>query len=305
MFNDILSPVFIFFWIILGILSVIALLGNGFITAMISHQWLQTGKMASCDFLLTSLSTSRFLLQLSSLLGYPVYFNIPEVSFYYSALAVMSISWFLFHITSLWSATWLSIFYCVKVTNFPNNFFFWLKTRINVLVPRLFAMSVTVSIIFSLPSFVCYFQDEKSCNLTDTQSVNNYQNLFFAPISLHFTIMAINFSLNVTASILLLASLWRHTRNLRKSGIAVKDLSTQVHIKVMKSVLLYLFLYVLYITSMMLATAHILKYGRPERLVTEILLSALSAVHSAILISTNPKLKKASAYILKIRERAS
>uniref|UniRef100_A0ABM5FI08 Taste receptor type 2 member 40 n=1 Tax=Pogona vitticeps TaxID=103695 RepID=A0ABM5FI08_9SAUR len=130
----------------------------------------------------------------------------------------MSISWFFLHTVNIWCATWLSIFYCVKVTSFPNRLFFWLKSRINVLAPRL---------------------------------------------------------LNVLASLLLLTSLWRHTRNLRENGIALKDLSTHVHIKVMKSILLYLFLYVLYFTGMTLGVANIFEFGTPERLVTEILLSSL------------------------------
>nr|XP_020633444.1 taste receptor type 2 member 41-like [Pogona vitticeps] len=292
MISDILSPILIFCWIILGILSFLALLGNGFITAVIGHQWLQKGKIAPCDFLLSALSTSRFLVQLISVLGYPVYFNISWSDVYYYTLQVMNFTWSFFAIVNLWSATWLSIFYCVKVTNFPNRLFFWLKTRINVLAPRLLAMSVAVSTIVSLPSFLSHFENRKWCNLTEIHPVNNCPKSidFFSPLLLAFTV--INFSLNVLASLLLLTSLWRHTRNLRKNGAALKDLSTHVHIKVMKFLLFYLFLYILYFTGMVLGTANIFEFGTPGRLVTEILLSVFSSAHSTILILTHPKLKK-------------
>ncbi|XP_078240878.1 taste receptor type 2 member 41-like [Pogona vitticeps] len=303
MVGDIPSPIVALFWIILGILSIVALLGNGFITALIGHQWLQNRIMGPLDFLLISLSTTRFLLQLLSPLGYPVYFNVPRTNFYSTILTAMSISWFFLHIVNIWCATWLSIFYCVKVTNFPNRLFFWLKSRINVLAPRLFVMLVIVSFIFSLPSTIGYFQNKKAFNLTETQFTNYCQDMFCVPLSLELSILAINFSLNVLASLLLLTSLWRHTRNLRENGIALKDLNTQVHIKVMKSILLYLFLYVLYITGMILGVANIFEFGTPERLVTEILLSSLSSIHSTMIILTNPKMKKVSAEILKIRER--
>uniref|UniRef100_A0A6J0SI67 Taste receptor type 2 n=1 Tax=Pogona vitticeps TaxID=103695 RepID=A0A6J0SI67_9SAUR len=294
----------IFLWAILVTVSIVGLLGNGFITAVNGHRWLRKRKMLPCDLLLTSLGISRFLLEVISLMGCVLYYISSEISLDSYAGAVIHFSWIFLNMTSLWCATWLSVFYCLKVANFTNPLFIWLKLRVNTLMPRLLGMSITVFTIFILPPFVDYSINKKWCNQTGTLPANASQSAIcktisglFGPPQLVFG--SINFSINVTASILLLLSLWKHMRNLKNSSADVKDLSTQVHINVMKPLLFSLFLYLLYFPGMVFFTMNIFTFGRNESLFPRLLLSAFPSAHSIILIVTNPKLKEVSARILR------
>uniref|UniRef100_A0ABM5FCR4 Taste receptor type 2 member 40 n=1 Tax=Pogona vitticeps TaxID=103695 RepID=A0ABM5FCR4_9SAUR len=145
---------------------------------------------------------------------------------------------FIVFIVSIWCNTWLNVFYCVKVTNFLSRPFLWVKTRINVLTLKLLGMSIVVSLIFSLPSAISYYDQKKWCNRTGRQTLNASQSKVCKDINTVFLlpqlcVFTINFIMNITASVLLLSSLWRHTRNLRNSGIGVKDLNTRGHVNCM------------------------------------------------------------------------
>nr|XP_020634427.1 taste receptor type 2 member 7-like [Pogona vitticeps] len=284
----------IFLWAILVTVSIVGLLGNGFITAVNGHRWLRKRKMLPCDLLLTSLGISRFLLQVISLVGCVLYYISSEISLGPYAGVVIHFSWIFLNMTSLWCATWLSVFYCLKVTSFANPLFIWLKLRVNTLMPRLLGMSITLFTILLLPPFVDY--SRKLCNYTGTLPANaNHseicKTLFASFDILQLIITSINFSINVSASILLLLSLWKHVRKLKKSSAGVKDLSTQVHINVMKPLLFSLSLYVFHFRGMILYRMGIFDLDKNESLFPELLLSFFPSAHSIILIVTNPKLK--------------
>ncbi|XP_060615698.2 taste receptor type 2 member 116-like [Anolis sagrei] len=291
----------ILFLIIFEIVSFIGILGNGFIIVVNGHQWFQSRKMTPSDFLLTSLSASRFIMQLGLLINYIVYFSLDV---HFVSDDVMFFSWMFFNMTSHWCATWLSVFYCVKVTNFANPFFLWLKARINMLAPRLLGLSIAVFVVFCLPSLVDYFGHTKWCNLTETLPVNASQRescvtaaIIFLPIQ--FSFYVINLCPSTIAIILLLVSLWRHTRNLKKSDVGVQDLSTQVHIKVMAFLLFWFFLYFVEFITLTVYTDRVIHIGKVQGLLLGILMSAFPSAHSIILIINNPKLKEMYAYVIK------
>nr|XP_034953082.1 taste receptor type 2 member 8-like [Zootoca vivipara] len=250
--------------------SAVAFLGNGFIIAVKGHQWLQNWKMAPCDCLLTSLSTSRIMQQLIVMINNILYYSLPENYTRTITKDIATFCWiFLTHV-SLWCATWLNIFYCVKVTNFPHHLFLWLKLRINVLAPRLLGMVVIALMLFSVHPTILYFENK-----------------------------------NVTASMVLLISLWRHIRYLRKRGSVIKDLSTQVYLNVMKSLLFSLFFGITYFASLIIPMVSLYRKGTNARLALEIVLSAVPSAHSMILILSNQELKEILMHILHIRQRAA
>ncbi|XP_042303640.1 taste receptor type 2 member 41-like [Sceloporus undulatus] len=294
-------------WIIFGIVCLIGILANGFIVVMNGQQWLQNKKMGPYDILLASLSTSRFLAQSTLLLNSLLNCCFPKTNLYNSLIKFIHFSWMFPNMVSHWCATWLNVFYCVKITNFANPLFLWIKARINVLIPRLLGMSILVSVVFYLFSLVRFFGHNECYNATGTLPGNASENqvcnntfIVFVPLELSFS--STKFCLSTTASSLLLISLLRHTRNLKKSGLGVKDLNTQVHMKVMTSLLFYLFFYLFYFISMIIYTKSN-NNEKFDRLLINILLSLFPSAHSIILILTNPKLKEMSAHILNIRHR--
>nr|XP_016852388.1 PREDICTED: taste receptor type 2 member 8-like [Anolis carolinensis] len=297
-----ISPLHILMWSIAITGNIVALLGNGFITVVQGHQWLQKRKILPCDFILINLSASRFMMLLSNSVNYILY-SISSESYLRSyKKAYLMITWTFMNMASLWSATWLSIFYCVKVANFTNCLFLWLKTRINMLVPRLLGMSIVISSIFSVPSVIEYFGQIRGGNLTIILPLNVSQNERYAKglFPLYLTYTSINVCISIIASSLLLASLWKHTRNLKKSGLSGKDLSTQVHKNVIIVVFSYVFFYLTFFTALIIEVTNVFKPRSPESLIVEILATSFPSTHCIVLILTNPKLKEMAARILNI-----
>ncbi|XP_042303647.1 taste receptor type 2 member 104-like [Sceloporus undulatus] len=305
MVSNLNFPLFIFTLTVFGILSIVVLLGSGFIIIVIGHRWLQNKKIVPCDFLLFSLNTSRFFLQLTVVVTYVLYFISPEASLHsYRDEDIIFILIF-FNIVSFSSVTCLNFFYCVKVTNFNNFLFLWLKPRINILIPRFLGGLIIASLIYTLPSGFSYFQ-HKMCNVTENLPRKASQNeacgnlmLAFLPQQLFFTIT--HFAINITTSVLLLTSLWRHTRNLKKSGICAKDLNHQVHVGVMKLLLLSLLFYLIHFIGIIMNAGNSCNMGGIKRMVSDILQSTFPSVHSIVLILTSPKLKEEVARVLKAR----
>ncbi|XP_060125084.1 taste receptor type 2 member 8-like [Zootoca vivipara] len=266
--------------------------------------------MAPCDCLLTSLSTSRIMQQLIVMINNILYYSLPENYTRTITKDIATFCWiFLTHV-SLWCATWLNIFYCVKVTNFPHHLFLWLKLRINVLAPRLLGMVVIALMLFSVHPTILYFENKKLCNLSRTLPRNAHlsnvcHDPFFTFRTLQLCSLCMSFILSVTASMVLLISLWRHIRYLRKRGSVIKDLSTQVYLNVMKSLLFSLFFGITYFASLIIPMVSLYRIDTNGQLVLEIVLSAVPSAHSIILILSNRELKEIFMHILHIRQRAA
>nr|XP_060616833.1 taste receptor type 2 member 8-like [Anolis sagrei ordinatus] len=300
------SPLDSLIWAIVGILSMLSFLGNGFITIIQGHQWLQKRKILPCDFLLTSLSTSRFMMQLNSSLNY--FLNLIFLESYINSFtqALLYAIWIISNMISLWSATWLSVFYCVKVTNFANFFFLWLKLRINMLAPRLLGMSAVISSIAFLPSVFQYLWQKKCGNLTGTLpgSANHsevYSTIFIFPLQSVFAF--INLTISITASIVLLISLWKHTKTLKKSGVGGKDFNTKVHFNIIKQMLFYVFFYIVHISGLIIQSSDVFTLGSKKQRLLDVMVSTFPSLHSIILIWTHPRLKETVARILNIKRR--
>nr|XP_034953084.1 taste receptor type 2 member 104-like [Zootoca vivipara] len=304
------TPLAIFFQTILATESAVAFLGNGFIIVVNGHRWLQNRKVAPCDFLLTSLSTSRIVLQLTILTNNILYNSLPENYTRTFTQDIGTLFWLFFSNVSLWCATWLNIFYCVKVTNFPHHLFLWLKLRIDVLAPRLLGMVIIALVLFSVHPTIIYFVNQKFYNLSGTLTRNASlskvcHDPYFVFKTLQLCSLCMNFILSVAASMVLLISLWRHRTNMKKSGSVIKDLSTQVYLNVMKSLFFSLLFGITFFVAVIIPTANLCWYGTNGRLVVDIVLSAVPSAHSMILILSNPKLKEILMHILHISQRAT
>nr|XP_060616832.1 taste receptor type 2 member 10-like [Anolis sagrei ordinatus] len=297
------SPLHILVWSIRIIGNIVGLLGNGFITVVQGHQWLQKRKILPCDFLLINLSASRFMMLWLKSMSYILYFTSTERCLPSHKIAYGTIIWTFMNLASLWSASWLSVFYCVKVANFTNCLFLWLKPRINKLVPRLLGLSIVISCIFCVPSVIEYLGQIRDGNLTVILPVNISQNEPYKKYVFHLQLSytSINICISIIASTFLLASLWKHTRNLKKSGLGSKDISTQVHMNVIIVVLSYIFFYLAFLTALIIGATNDFKPNSPESFIIDILATSFPSTHCIILILTNPKLKEMAARILNIR----
>uniref|UniRef100_A0A670K9P2 Taste receptor type 2 n=1 Tax=Podarcis muralis TaxID=64176 RepID=A0A670K9P2_PODMU len=304
------TPLAISLQTILAIESAVAFLANGFILVVNGHRWIQNRKMAPCDFLLTSLSTSRIMLQLTILTINILYLNSAESGMRTYGQDIGTFLWLFLSNASLWCATWLNVFYCVKVTNFPHHLFLWLKLRIDVLAPRLLGMVIISLMFFSVHPTILYFEAKKAFNLSGTLTRNDSlskvcHNPFFVFNTLQFFSICMSFILSVAASMVLLISLWRHRKNMKKSGSVIKDLSTQVYLNLMKSLLFSLLIDITYFATLIIPVSGYFRYAAYDGFSLTVVLSAIPSAHTIILILSNPKLKEILLRILNIRNVAS
>ncbi|XP_016852370.2 taste receptor type 2 member 104-like [Anolis carolinensis] len=292
-----------------GSISMVSILGNGFIIIVSGNRWLQNRKMAASDLLLTSLSISRIFLHVTFGLYYVLEVSIGDTYMCTFAYDAVIFACMFSSMASLWCASWLSVFYCVKVTNFANCFLLWLKPRINVLSIRLLGMSVISLMVIFVPFFWSYTEDKKRRNLTGSLPVNISQRmdckaLFFIFYPFQLSVLSMNFIITITANVLLITSLWKHTQNLKKSGIVAKDLSTQIHITIMKPLLCYILLYLLFFTGMLIFLGSFAYTFNGKGFLSDIIFTTFPSAHTIILILTNPKLKALLICHLNIRSKA-
>lgn len=293
--------------IVFTVVGIIAILGNGFIIAVNSHSWLRSRKMVPCEVLLTTLSIFRLLVQWAAMMNQFLYFSSPKTYLYSYTMDIFTFCWTYSNMASLWCTAWLNVFYCMKVATFVHPVFLWLRPRICKFVPVFLGLSLAAFTMSSLPSVVRYCIEKKDRSVMVNGSQCSFCHgdnpyVFLFPYQASF--IAISFSLCLTATFLLLASLWRHIEHLKQSGAALKDFSTQVHIRVIKLLGCSLFFYILHFAAIIIAIGNYAPFGKPERLFCDIILALYPSIHSIILIWTNPKLKKASTRILNIRRRA-
>uniref|UniRef100_A0A8C4Y5F5 Taste receptor type 2 n=1 Tax=Gopherus evgoodei TaxID=1825980 RepID=A0A8C4Y5F5_9SAUR len=297
-----LTPVVLISMILLGVESLVASLGNGFIIVVIFTDWIKSRKVTSCELILTSLSISRFLLQWIVMLSNFIYVFFPRTSALGCKHKAFAILWNYVNMVSLWFATWLSVFYSVKIANFTQPFFLWLKLRIAWLVPRLLLGSMMVSLVSTMPLVwsdiaidLCNSRKNPEGNTT-LNDAKNIQYLFFRPIAI--VVSAIPFIIFLFSCILLLISQWKHTKKMKNNVTGLKDLSVAAHTNAMKSLLSFFILYITYFVTMIVILANTVKFQNPTRLPFEVLLSAYPSGHPIVLIPTNPKLKQLSVKIL-------
>ncbi|KAL0618312.1 Taste receptor type 2 member 62 [Plecturocebus cupreus] len=123
--------------IILFLLSLVAIAGNGFVTAVLGKEWVLQRTLLPCDKLLVSLGASRFCLQWV-VLGKTIYvFLYPTVFPYNPVLQFLAIQWDFLNAVTLWFSSCLSVFYCVKIATFTHPVFLWLKRKLSGCITRI------------------------------------------------------------------------------------------------------------------------------------------------------------------------
>ncbi|XP_075451217.1 taste receptor type 2 member 40-like [Ascaphus truei] len=200
--------------------------------------------------------------------------------------------------SSLWFATVLCVYYCVKITNYNHSLFIYVKVRINKIVPWLLLASLLTSLASSLP-FGWYAFTLNGNNSTNNLLKNStVQDIIVVQNNTNQHIMyglgaSLPFIIFCVATFLLIKSLWMHTRQMRKSGISIRNPSLETHFRVVKSMVFFLFLNIIFFTSMNVIFSRVLTVGNLWQVFHYILTSAYPFLHSAVLIFYNKKLKQA------------
>ncbi|XP_017373639.1 taste receptor type 2 member 10 [Cebus imitator] len=274
--------------------SVLGTLGNGFI-GLVNCIDCAKHKFSIIGFILTGLAISRIcLIWLLIADGFMHIFS-PDIylSNAFNLVEGISYFWLIINQSSIWFATSLSIFYFLKIANFSNTIFLWLKSRINR-IPTFLMGCLLISWLLSFPQTVKMFNDHKMKNATVWLFNMNRSEYFIKQVLLNLGVI-FSFTLSLITCVLLIISLWRHNRQMQLNLTGFRDVNTEAHVKAMKVLVSFIILFILYFVSIII---EISIFSVPENKLLLMFGITTSVIypwgHSFILILGNSKLKQAS-----------
>ncbi|XP_063775273.1 taste receptor type 2 member 39-like [Pseudophryne corroboree] len=275
--------------------TAIGVLLNAFIMTKILIWWLTGQTLQTIDTIMASLGAVRIILLIMCLkeaarATIAHSFVTIEDSIYYITSS-MSVAF-----CSLWWGTVLCVFYCVKITSYSNRLFMRLKMNISRMVPWLLLTSLLVSILSSLPNIWYMYpgshmnstQDSNSSSFGDVTVDVNSENVFI----IFFMGTLVPFLIFCTAIYLLIASLLKHTQNISSKDSGFTNTQLDSHIRAIRNMVSFLFLYALYFISSNLMILYYQSGNPAYILVCTICTSAYPSLHSVVLITSNAKLKR-------------
>ncbi|XP_062955635.1 taste receptor type 2 member 60 [Cynocephalus volans] len=275
----------------------VAVVGNGFITAVLSTEWLLRRTLPPCDKLLLSLGASRFCLQWV-VMGKNIYIFLYPMAFPYNpVLQFLGFQWDFLNAATLWFSTWLSVFYCVKIATFAHPVFLWLKRKLSTWVPWMFLSSVGLS---SLSTILLFIGNQKiyqnyvrtglrPWNMTRNSIMSSYEKFYLFPLKvITWTVPTVVF---LICMVLLITSLGRHTKKAFLTVSGFRELGAQVHVKALLALVSFAILFVSYFLSLVLSTTGIFQFGELRYWMWQAAIYLCTAVHPIILLLSHPRLR--------------
>uniref|UniRef100_A0A8C0H8N4 Taste receptor type 2 n=1 Tax=Chelonoidis abingdonii TaxID=106734 RepID=A0A8C0H8N4_CHEAB len=240
---------------LVGFAFITGIIANGLMIIVICSEWIRNRKLTCCDVILTSLGISRFFLQCIIMINSNFFHFFPEMNERCALSSILIVVWIFLNTLSLWFATWLSVFYCVKIANFSQPLFLWLKRRISGLVPQLLMGSFLVSLVTCLLSINAIdrkYIDHSMNNLSGntTRECRYKFDLSSSLLILSMLGYCTPFIIFIISSVLLITSLWRHSKRMEKTTSSSRDTVTEAHVRAIKGLISFIFFYVTYFVAL-------------------------------------------------------
>ncbi|NXF20574.1 TA2R7 protein, partial [Rhodinocichla rosea] len=274
---------------------------NAFIVCVLCTAWVKKKTLNSNEKILLLLGCSRFWCLCFSW----IYVFVSEILPYYLLVhpifQLLQGSYSFFNCSNLWVSACLCGFYCIKIANFRNRFFIYLKVKIDRMVPWLLLGSVMFSLIIGI--LVYNTIDKAVCkNLNFTcqerlwEATIGIEEHFFPLYFLTGFLYTTSFMVVIFSAVFLLFSLWRHKCKMQTNSM--NSLSMDAHIRAMKSILSFFIMYSINFMFSILTLVYSKKNQSLVILLGYSIQHAYPGVHSLILIFSNPKLEKTLLRIL-------
>ncbi|XP_020663821.3 taste receptor type 2 member 40-like [Pogona vitticeps] len=288
------------FQVVTVIDCVVGMMASGFIVSVGSTDWMRRRKLPACDRILICLCSSRLLLQ-GTILHTTLF---PELT-QWNVVRGHSVLLVLASTACLWFAACLSVFYCLKIATFTQPCFLLMKLRISAMVPQLLLGSALISLVSSLP-FIWVDYSSHLCNSTRShlknisfESPTGNNNSYFKGFVMYVTWAVVPLLFFIASSTLLIASLWKHIKQMRQNATGFKDSKTEAHITAIKSLISFLMLYICsFIAEILLGIPSCQAMSRWKHNICSLLIAVCPSVHSILLVLLNVRLKLAVKSIL-------
>ncbi|NXQ08299.1 TA2R9 protein, partial [Vidua macroura] len=274
---------------------------NAFIICVICVAGVKKKTLNSNEKILLLLGCSRISYLCFSWVNYFLSIIYPNYLYVHPILHLLTSSSTFFNDSNLWVSACLCGFYCIKIANFRNRFFIYLKVKIDRMVPWLLLGSGILALAMGIVIYDIT-KTLQSSNLTFTSKGNFWESRFtmdkhfFSSFFLVGFGYAASFMAVIFSAVFLLFSLWRHKHKMQTNSM--KDLSMDAHIRAMKSILSFLVMYSINFVCLILTLIYSMRNENTMTLLISIYLCAFPGIHSLILIFSNPKLEKALLKIL-------
>ncbi|XP_041910435.1 LOW QUALITY PROTEIN: taste receptor type 2 member 103-like [Arvicola amphibius] len=276
---------------------IIGSLGNAFIALVNILDWVKKRKISLVDQILTALAISRTAFLFSLVTTLLVALLDPAAMTVRRGLKMHIISWMVTHHFSVWFATFLSIFYFLKIANFSNSIFLTLKWKAKRVV--LITLVVSLIILFINIIVINILTDGPKVNTPYRSSSNNTVDVYVLILLTNTMFTLIPYPVTLITLLLLIFSLCRHLKNMQCHDKRFRDVSAAAHIKSLQSVVTFLLLYTVFVMSLLFQTWNINFYKKNLMVLffwsTTI---AFPSGYSCVLILGNRELRQAFLSVL-------
>ncbi|NXM92401.1 TA2R7 protein, partial [Oenanthe oenanthe] len=269
---------------------------NAFIVCVLCIGWVRKKTLNSNEKILQLLGCSRFWYLCFSWVYCSLSITYPNHLYVQPTCQLIVFFQSFFNCSNLWVSACLCVFYCIKIANFRNSFFNYLKVKIDRMVPWVLLASVLSA---SAIGIVAY-------DMADTELINSQNSTgqghsskesghmdenFFQTYFIYGFGFVTSFIAVICSALFLLFSLWRHKSKILKNSM--NSVSMDAHIKAMKSVLSFLIMYSINFIFLILTLIPSTKEENHVAFLSLLYLYAFPGVHSLLLIFSNPNLEKA------------
>ncbi|XP_005073029.1 taste receptor type 2 member 140-like [Mesocricetus auratus] len=287
---------------ILSVEFIIGNLGNVFMALVNIMDLVKRRKISSVDQILTGLAISRiglFWSLAASLLVSSIYTTLMIPG---KLMRTINIFWTVTNHFSVWLATCLSIFYFLKIANFSNYIFLYLKWRVKKVVSLTLLVSLLILFVNTLVINRCVdiWIDGHEANMSYSAISSNSVQFSRLILLVNTMFTVIPFTVTLTMFLLLIFSLWRHLKNMQLHAKGSRDASTTAHVKALQTVVAFLLLYTAFFLSLLSLCWNV--DFKHKSLIVLFLLSmglAFPSAHSCVLILENRKLSQSLLSVLR------
>ncbi|XP_062050849.1 taste receptor type 2 member 41 [Lepus europaeus] len=293
----------VFFMLLFVLLSVLGILANSFIVLVLSREWLRHGRLLPSDTILISLSAFRLCLQCVGLGD--TFFSYLSQEEYYRGRAheFLHLHWHFLNTATFWFGTWLSVLFCLKIANFSQPAFLWLKWRLPRLVPQFLLGFALLSFITTLLMFWGNHVLHQGLTLRKFSGNTTYKEWkrrlefhFFLPVKL--VTLSIPCCFFLLSIVLLISSLRKHAWRMKRNAHSLQDSSGQAHNRALRSLVSFLTLYTLSFMSLVINGTFFSSLESEWYWPWQIILYLCICLHPFVLISSNLKLRSVFRHLL-------